>query len=1057
MKISTKNTLRKAIQVAIAGSALASGLSFAQLQDFGPSDPTIIFPDWYRDTTGTALGLCRSTSTYCFPLTANPAGFAGNIGDEAFYSLVEFVGTNTGSDFQFRYLGALEASYLPGPTPRHGDETVFARIRITFNFNDTAKNGTYTVTHPYGVHVFENVQATQKTNLIGGQAANFFTVDVGAGQGFEGPLTGPVGPFVRWDKDLPISIGTPGTPDYEEFLGDPTVPHTFTGSPFGTNFLKIEGPAGSNLDGLNPNPIAGVRTDHDTIIVTEGNVLGQKWTKPISVPLTIDSAVKTRSVDTAGKNGIDVWATTVPNQEVIVTGSGMPSLELIESDIIPGKYHGHIEYPVTDAVPAEIRVTNLSDVNVISKTAALLDIVEISSATFDTSPSSRKLTVVAHSSDGRTQPDLAVQGVTGVASAVMSAAQCAGLTVSATDVCYSTTLASTIEPPAKLSVISTDSGSHADRVLQLIGGDGVQIAGNSPTAENIECGANFDGPVELLAVNCGNDFYPDALVTEQTVNGSVNLVNNKWIYTPSVNAFLAPYYTPEVFKYVRQTANGAPVSNEATVTLVPVPKAPVLKPTTNISSTGFTINFLESLHARSYKVTVGGVIKPFIGAPATSFNVTGLNAGAGTVITVAGCTGLDGTICGTAASINQFTLPAQPATPTVTGITGTSMIVNWTAISGATAYGLDYSLDGTTWTAVGAANLSTGVRLGAAITGASTSANVIGLAANTRYSFRMTVSNQAGASMPSGATTAQSTLNPPPGAPTFTATTAVTTTGFKLNWTAPTLTTGQTLNSYVVTINGARSVVNKAGAVLPTTFTASNLLPGTSNAVTVASCTDTLGADCSAIPRSLTQWTLANVPGTPVVSNIGDTTLNLTWTGSAQSFTIQRSTTADFRVITTTANIPANGVTAAGVTTTTRAITGLAANTTYYFRVLAVTPGGTSAASASSLSATTTLTAPGTIRAANGVAGGAVTAGLTWGASAGAQSYQVMYGSAAQLNANTGTIVTATSGQQIALVGITAGTNNLNMKVRAVKTTAPASVAAPSFSAWSVNTTVTAR
>ena len=38
-----------------------------------------------------------------------------------------------------------------------------------------------------------------------------------------------------------------------------------------------------------------------------------------------------------------------------------------------------------------------------------------------------------------------------------------------------------------------------------------------------------------------------------------------------------------------------------------------------------------------------------------------------------------------------------------------------------------------------------------------------------------------------------------------------------------------------------------------------------------------------------------------------------------------------------------------------------------------------------------------------------------------------------------------------------AGHANLDLKVRAVKTTAPASVAAPSFSAWSVNTTVTAR
>ena len=101
-----KNMLRRAIQVAIAGSMLASGVASAVLIDQGPADPTITFPQWYRDADGLAMGLCRSTTAYCFPLVANPAGFVGNIGDEAFYNLIEFKNTTTGSDFQYRYLGA---------------------------------------------------------------------------------------------------------------------------------------------------------------------------------------------------------------------------------------------------------------------------------------------------------------------------------------------------------------------------------------------------------------------------------------------------------------------------------------------------------------------------------------------------------------------------------------------------------------------------------------------------------------------------------------------------------------------------------------------------------------------------------------------------------------------------------------------------------------------------------------------------------------------------------------------------------------------------------------
>ncbi|WP_262964894.1 hypothetical protein [Methylobacter psychrophilus] len=578
-----KVTLRRAIQFALAGSMLASGMASAVLLDHGPSDSVITFPQWYRDTEGLALGLCTSTSAFCFPLATNPAGFVGNIGDEAFYSLVEFKNTATGSDFEYRYLGALEASYLPGPTPKRGDETVFARIRITFNFNDVNKNGTYTITHPFGVHTFENVQATTKSNLQGSQAANFFTVDVPLGTGFDGALAGPLGPFIKWDTDLPLVSGA------EEFVGDPTVPHTFTGSPFGTNFIRIQGPVGSNLDGLG----------NDFIEESLGNVLGQKWTAPIAQALKVDAAYKVRK---SGINGVDVWATSTPDQRLIVTGEGMPSLQLFPSGKVAGKYHGHIEYPSTQAVPPQITVTNLSSNPVNSVSMGLKDGVEISQASFETT--TRQILIVAHSSDEVTNPGLVVEGLTDVIANVpvtppaittaMTQAQCPATVTNPVSVCFTGSLPDTIEPPESISVLSTEAGFHADHLLSINGAP--QNPANPPVATNIAAPG--------LTVSTGGStaltgaLPVDALIIKQPANGMIAFVNSDWIFTPNASAIVGT----DSFKFVRQAANNAPVSNVATgnLTIAFNPTAPTAV------ADQFAASYAGTVAARTKTMTILG-------------------------------------------------------------------------------------------------------------------------------------------------------------------------------------------------------------------------------------------------------------------------------------------------------------------------------------------------------------------------------------------------------------------------------------------------------------------
>lgn len=72
------------------------------------------------------------------------------------------------------------------------------------------------------------------------------TQDIGitAGQ-FDQALASRHGPFLRWDYLLPgesLTILNPNGTVKEEYVGDPNYAHTIAGSPFDTNFFRIDGP-----------------------------------------------------------------------------------------------------------------------------------------------------------------------------------------------------------------------------------------------------------------------------------------------------------------------------------------------------------------------------------------------------------------------------------------------------------------------------------------------------------------------------------------------------------------------------------------------------------------------------------------------------------------------------------------------------------------------------------------------------------------------------------------------------------------------------------------------
>lgn len=209
----------------------------AQLAGFGPISPDNGFPASYTDAQGTQLNLCLSNGPMCLLLGAasellNPAlpfplNYGGTFEDESFYWAAETeMPTNGGGSALL--IMALQAGFVNGPVVP-GEQMVFGRMRM--RIDNLVPGATYTLTTPYGTF-------TQVATRAGRRGINF-TQDIGlVAGGFSLALNSGIGPFLRWDSELPI-IDAQGN----EYIGDPAIPHTVTGSPTGNNFFRITGPS----------------------------------------------------------------------------------------------------------------------------------------------------------------------------------------------------------------------------------------------------------------------------------------------------------------------------------------------------------------------------------------------------------------------------------------------------------------------------------------------------------------------------------------------------------------------------------------------------------------------------------------------------------------------------------------------------------------------------------------------------------------------------------------------------------------------------------------------
>ncbi|WP_338586011.1 hypothetical protein [Pseudomonas sp. MAG733B] len=436
--------------IALIVSALAQGAAQAALfaVDPGPYVPaTGGFASWYQDTHGRTLDLCLTkavssrvpgvpgTPSYMCLLGAvpgvfddtQPIVFPTNFPDEAFWFTGDGSIVDAARGIDLTYVSAVEAAFA-AEEPKEGDQVSFGRIRIRV---DVPTAGVYTITHPYGVDIFD-VPA-------GGRRAINMTRDIGIGtpKTYDGALKSDIGPFLR-SVNGPYTETNPVTGAAEQFVGDPNLEEAFTGSPFNTNFIRIEGPNGLDL-----------RT---TVMAISGKLSTVVRPTPIIAERSTYSRKAGASAPVAQQ---DVFVMAPPPPAIVTLDSNSPVLNLTEANTAG---HWYAQSSTNPTLPNNLVVTADNHLAIATSTPTslsmpLTDLVVISKAEY--SLSSGQITVVASTSDETSPPVLTVTTGNGVAIGALSGdGAVKNLTTGITPI-----------PPAKVHVASSNGGGDTEEVV----------------------------------------------------------------------------------------------------------------------------------------------------------------------------------------------------------------------------------------------------------------------------------------------------------------------------------------------------------------------------------------------------------------------------------------------------------------------------------------------------------------------------------------------------------------------------------------------------------------
>ncbi len=363
------------------------------------------------------------------------------------------------------------------------------------------------------------------------------------------------------------------------------------------------------------------------------------------------------------------------------------------------------------------------------------------------------------------------------------------------------------------------------------------------------------------------------------------------------------------------------------------PATPVLQPFTNISCTGFTVNWTAVSGAGSYELDVATnpgftvFVSGYNGFPTTGTSeaVSGLLVNNTYYVRVraVGSCGIGNN--SPSQSVITLGTPAVPTIQPATAINCNQFNANWSLVSGATEYHLDVATDaGFSIIVPGYNNLNVG--------NVSTQA-VTGLAAGVSYYYRVRAVNSCGTSGNSGSQNV-STLSSPP-APTYPSSpvTGQNCTGFTVNWNAVSGASSYRLD--VATDTGFVSLVagyaNKT--VTGTSDVVAGLIPGNTyyfRVRAVNSCgTGSNGIRQIAVTNALPAKTIFT--GVLGVACGPPHSFQVTWNpvSGASGYELEVATAGSFAPA---ALLPGYPVIAPG-SATNFTVTGLATPTVYYVRL----------------------------------------------------------------------------------------------------------------------------
>jgi RHS repeat-associated protein len=444
-------------------------------------------------------------------------------------------------------------------------------------------------------------------------------------------------------------------------------------------------------------------------------------------------------------------------------------------------------------------------------------------------------------------------------------------------------------------------------------------------------------------------------------SGSESVGNVQWT-SAGTNAVYFEYYTWNNFYYtdlVVMVSGGPPAAPSATTA-------------SSITSTSFTANWGSASGATSYRLDVSTVsnFASFVSGynnltvSGTSQSVTGLSANTTYYYRVRAVNS-----SGTSGNSNTITVLSLPATPTASAasaITNTGFTANWGSVSGAASYRLDVSTVNTFSSFVSGYNN---------LTVSTTSQSVTGLSANTTYYYRVRAVSSGGATSAHSNTITTVTA---PAIPTANAATVLTTTSFTANWASVSGASSYRLD--VSTVNTFASFVGSYNnlTVSGTSQSVTGLSAGTTYYYRVRAVNS--GGTASGNSSTITTVTVPAAPGATAATAATATSFTANWgavTG-ATGYRLDVSTSNTFSSY-------VSGYNNLTVTTTNRSVTGLTAGTTYYYRVRAVTSGGTSANSGT-ITAVTIPPTPATPTQSTKTSNGFT---ANWSNTAGATSYRL--------------------------------------------------------------------